>query len=452
MIADAKKGSFGAILVWKLSRFARSRHDSVVYKALLRRSGVEVISYSEPTDATPTGRALEGMIEVFDEFASANQGQDIARGLRENAARGNLNGGAPGCGYKAIKVREGTAVRRKRVIDPEYGSLVRRIFQMAADGNTVREIVVALNEEGTMTPKGGKWAASTVHHILTNEIYLGHSRWRGKVCQNSHDPLVSRQLFQQVQDLLSGNRFENRHPRQVRSVFLLTGLCWCGRCGGTVSGYSSNEKAYRYYVCRGRKSLQTCDLPYVRQADLEGAAFAEIRRVAESPEFLLRLVRESNRALEAQMAVQIKAQAQARRRAADLEQRRNRVLTALETGSLEVGLVNDRLKELSKALQMARSELEQAQAQAVQPITAAEVSQSLLRIDDVVACGTVAERKALIRQVIQRVEVWGDKAQITLQPFCPGRKVRTRPIVQPGCEDRTIDCLHNLWIRLPLRA
>src|SRR5579872_7106612 len=94
MIAYTKQKPlpFGIILVWKLSRFARNREDSILYKALLRRRGVQVVSINEQIDESPTGRLLEGMIESIDEFYSANLGQDTRRGMKENAQRGYLNG------------------------------------------------------------------------------------------------------------------------------------------------------------------------------------------------------------------------------------------------------------------------------------------------------------------------------------------------------------------------
>ena len=87
MIALAKTNQppFEAILVWKLNRFARSRVDSITYKALLRGKGIQVISINEPLDDSPSGQLLEGVIESIDEFYSANLGQDIKRGMRENA-------------------------------------------------------------------------------------------------------------------------------------------------------------------------------------------------------------------------------------------------------------------------------------------------------------------------------------------------------------------------------
>ena len=105
MIADARRPSmpFKAILVWKHSRFARNREDSIVFKSLLKKHGVRVMSITEPADDTPTGNLLEAIIESLDEFYSANLGQEIARGMRESASRGN---------YVASRAPYGTAESR----------------------------------------------------------------------------------------------------------------------------------------------------------------------------------------------------------------------------------------------------------------------------------------------------------------------------------------------------
>jgi len=90
MISIARRPNkpFEQILVWKYSRFARSRKDSIVYKAMLKKVGVMVVSINEPFDDTPTGRLMEGIIESLDEFYSDNLGEDVTRGMRESAQRG----------------------------------------------------------------------------------------------------------------------------------------------------------------------------------------------------------------------------------------------------------------------------------------------------------------------------------------------------------------------------
>lgn len=94
---------FDTILIWKYSRFARNREDSIVYKSFLRKHGVEVISITEPVEDTPTGKLLEAMIESLDEFYSANLAQEVRRGLRESASRGFYVASATPYGYRRVK-------------------------------------------------------------------------------------------------------------------------------------------------------------------------------------------------------------------------------------------------------------------------------------------------------------------------------------------------------------
>ena len=62
-LAKEKNNPFEAILVWKFSRFARNQEESIVYKNILRKKGVQVISISEPIIDSPFGELIERIIE-----------------------------------------------------------------------------------------------------------------------------------------------------------------------------------------------------------------------------------------------------------------------------------------------------------------------------------------------------------------------------------------------------
>ena len=82
------------------------------------------ISINEPFEDTPTGRLLEGIIEVIDEFYSANLAQDVASGLKENAVRGFSNGGRAPYGYVHVKSKDGPKLRTKLEPDPKTAPIV----------------------------------------------------------------------------------------------------------------------------------------------------------------------------------------------------------------------------------------------------------------------------------------------------------------------------------------
>jgi site-specific DNA recombinase len=176
-MARMKHPPFQLILVWKLSRFARNREDSIIYKSLLRKQGIQVVSINEPIEDTPTGRLMEGIIEVIDEFYSSNLAQDVVRGMRENASRGFFNGSRPTFGYLRKKVKDGDKLRNTLEIDPNHEPIVKRIFKEAFEGKGLKEIAKGLNSDGIAAPGGGKWGKQRIHKILINEAYTGCLVW-----------------------------------------------------------------------------------------------------------------------------------------------------------------------------------------------------------------------------------------------------------------------------------
>src|ERR1700679_3793880 len=142
MIATAKQKEkpFTVILVWKLSRFARNREDSIIYKSLLRKQGVEVISINEQIDDSPSGKLFEGIIEVMDEFYSSNLSQDTLRGMKENARRGFLNGGSIPYGYMKVKIKDESNQRSKLAIDKDHAPIVKKIYDLSLRGLGAKEI------------------------------------------------------------------------------------------------------------------------------------------------------------------------------------------------------------------------------------------------------------------------------------------------------------------------
>ncbi len=251
-----KSSSFQAILVWKLSRFARNREDSIVYKSLLRRHGVQLISINEPLEDTPAGKLLEGVIEVIDEFYSTNLAQDVVRGQRENAERGFSNGGKPPYGYVHVKVKDGPKLRTKFEIDSKTAPIVQRIFRECLSGKGLKAIVRSLNADGLTSRTGKKWGTTSIEKILHNEAYTGTLVWgrrtknhgqagNSALLQRTEDAwpaIVDRATFSQAQAKLSGRAPWAIHPRRVDSAYLLSGIIRCGVCGAAMVGQGSNPR------------------------------------------------------------------------------------------------------------------------------------------------------------------------------------------------------------------
>ncbi len=448
MIATAKLKNppFQAILVWKLNRFSRSRVDSVTYKTLLKNKGIRVISINEHLDESPSGQLLEGVIESVDEFYSANLGQDIKRGLRENASRGFYSLGKAPYGFHKTPIKDGPKNRYKLEPDTEDSTsfkVVRRIFEMAGKRIGCKQIAVTLNREGFFTSTGKRWGKTTVHKILNNEAYCGTLVFGGRQghpaihsgeppvrIENAWPAIIDKDTFRQVQKTMSKNAPKAIHPRIVPSFYLLSGILVCS-CGSAMIGRSAKSHRYYYYTCnrnikQGREACSSRTLP---KEKIERLMIEQIKSKILDSNYLEELVRLVNIDLDAgyslfkEKIVNIDIEIQ------EIENRLLRLYDALETGKLTLEDLSPRIKELrakqdelSKIRVVAEAEVTLKGYQHLDINTVRAYVEDLKKLLDE---SEVAQRKAFLRSFVKRIIVAKDKVRLVyVVPVPPdGKKV-----------------------------
>jgi site-specific DNA recombinase len=191
-----------------------------------------------------------------------NLSEEARKGMQEKAEQGIWPTVAP-LGYRNVIGSNG-----KKIIepDPETASLIHRLFESYATGAlSLREAAKNVRAAGLVHRKSGAPVpVSTVHAILRNRLYAGAFEWRGRLYSGTHEPLVSRELWERVQEVLDG-RHTKKH-RRVKHNFAFSGLIACGHCGCAIVGEIKKGR-YVYYHCTGYK--RRCDEPYVREEVLE---------------------------------------------------------------------------------------------------------------------------------------------------------------------------------------
>lgn len=252
MIDDSSKRQFEMVIVWKLDRFARNRYDSAIYKARLKKHGVRVVSVKENITDSPEGIILEGMLESMAEYYSANLAQNVRRGLRESIAKGNYCGGTVPYGYKL----EG----KKLVVDEMYAPMIRYMFERYAAGDGKAKIIAELNRRGYRTRRHKTLTIGSMNSILKNTAYVGRYVYSGQVIQGLSQPIISEELFQNVQQRLKAVA---RAPAAAKAKvsYLLQGKIFCGHCGASMvgeSGRSHTGSVYQYYACYNKKRKHCC--------------------------------------------------------------------------------------------------------------------------------------------------------------------------------------------------
>ena len=236
-IAKQKPKPFDTILLWKFSRFARNREDSIVYKSMLRKQcGIDVISVSENVGDDKMSVLIEALIEAMDEYYSINLSEEVKRGLQEKINRGEPVV-CPPIGYKLIN---GEAFP-----NPETAPIVQRIFGEYSNGKSAAKIAADLNAEGVRTKNGKSFTTKTVGYILHNSFYIGKLSWDTfEDVQGKHEPIISMDCWNKVQNKLKSSSFKKyRRDGYKKHTFMLQGLVRCNNCGSTLcftQSYSGN--------------------------------------------------------------------------------------------------------------------------------------------------------------------------------------------------------------------
>ena len=282
MIEEGSKPNapFEIILVWKFSRFTRKREHAVAFKSMLRRKGIRVVSITEHADDSPTGKLMEAIIESVDEFYSENLAQDVVRGMRESASRGFFLASKAPFGYKRVKVSDGAKERPTLEVDPAAAPVVKEMFESSLSGNGLKEICKTLNGRG-ITNRGKRWNKGGLHYLLTNEAYTGAAIWgRTSKVEKTQEPvrvegawpaLVSRELFDAVQEAMRERAPKVQRPARVGSKFLLSGLLKCGVCGRPYRAQGAKSGQFAYYICGTlfTEGAGTCSARYLNAPRLE---------------------------------------------------------------------------------------------------------------------------------------------------------------------------------------
>ena len=459
MIDEGGKATapFQVILVWKFSRFTRKREHAVAFKSMLRRKGIRVVSITEHADDSPTGKLMEAIIESVDEFYSENLAQEVVRGMREAASRGYFLASRAPFGYTRIKVSDGVKDRPTLEVDPVAAPIVKEIFESSRRGNGLKEICKELNGRG-ITNRGKRWQKNIVHYLLTNEAYTGTAVWGVKSkdekaqepvrVEDAWPALVSRETFDLVQQGLHERAPTVARPARVGSQYLLSGLLRCGVCGKPYSAQGAKSGQFAYYVCASlfREGAGACTARYLNATKVEDLVIEKIRERILTEETIIELV-----TLVAEEIDNLAGEVNGRLTAisgelSDVETRLENLYQALETKQLPIEALSPRIlslkarqDQLTAAREGAEAQLEQRRAELP---TSKEIKGYVADFRELFQEGTFPERRALIRNFVQGIEVVEDEAVLTYTIPMPqdGVTSESAPVldfVQSGPPEKT---------------
>lgn len=425
MLSDAKKGYFDYIIVWQFSRFARNKEESVIYKAMLRKIGVRVISATEKTDDTPSGKLLEGILEVLNQYFSDNLSVEVKKGKKENVLTGKHAGGA--LPYGIYKDEETTLFK----IDEKQGAAIRLVYELYLKGFGARRIAAQLEEKGYIPAKGKKWVATTVRQILNNEAYIGIYNYTLNKGTKEEETFKLDNIYPSIIDaktwaLSRKLKLEKKPKRAARNrLYLLSGKTFCGACGCNYVGHNSSHMykdkkvKHYYYRCNGKKQTGNhagrCTNKDVNAEKLEMWVLEKIAEHILSDKAIETILSTLTKKIKDKSKTSDKDIKKLEKEEKELNEKIDRFLDLYGDGKISKARLNEKTENLEKVLATVRLELNQLKNLNSTEIDLAAVRAFLIKHRTDLESATVETKKVLIDTFVDKVIIESDKVTLTLK-------------------------------------
>ncbi len=440
MIADIKSGRTGAdmLLVHSHSRFFRDAFQFELYRRMLEKHGVSLLSMTQDLGAGSMADMARQFIVMMDEHNSRETSKHVTRSMLENARRGYWNGAAPPYGYRTFVAEQlGKKEKKKLELEPKEAEIVKHVFQLYlyGDGKTgpmgLKSVVNYLNERGHRHRKV-LFSSQTVHGLLKRTTYIGvhyfnrtdsrtgKPRPREDWVEVAVPRIIDDHLFHAAQAQLALRNPRKTPARITNSSVLLTGVAKCGECGAPMRLRTGKGGQYRYYTCSAKvdKGTKACVGRTIPMAKLDEIVTDNLCSRILGPERLKELVgslHARNSGRQAALQSELKSLHGEKR---ELSKNVQNLLDLMEAGGVDVGAPlkqrfskrQTELEELNRLIAMKQRELD-TPLKALGPDRIAAVGRALReRLRDQ---NNPKIKRAYLRALLKDVIVTNEEIRIT---------------------------------------
>ena len=281
MLNYAKTNKIAIIVCEKVDRLTRNLKDAVVINDWLGENDERQIHFVKQnliiSKESKSDEKFRWDIEiVLAKKHISNLSEEVKKGQEEKLAEGWLPTKPP-TGYKTI----GNKGHKIHVVDEEKAPFIRKMFEMYSIGNySLKAVNEILYKEGLRNANGNKITKSRIHELISNPFYCGKTRWNGKIGKGSHEPLVSQELFNEVQIKLTR---KIGAPQYKKHLPIFKAKIFCEECGGTITW--ETQKGHWYGHCSHYKKCN--QKTYLRQEKVEEQLFPYFDKVAPKNEKII---------------------------------------------------------------------------------------------------------------------------------------------------------------------
>ncbi len=252
-----KNKNVNTILVEKTDRLYRNFKDYVTIDEL----GVTVFLVKENEklgkDASSHQKFIHGIKVLMAKNYIDNLSEEVRKGLNQKAESGVYPCNVLPLGYITGRQND----KSVPIVDEKNRQLVIKMFEYYSTGlYSIITLLKKVRDEGSLIPENFPKASklkritkSSGQRILRNPFYYGDFWWKGKLYNGTHEPLVSRELWDKVQSILDSRYKDIGKMSKFNTLpFAFKGLIRCGECGRSITAerkIKPSGREYVYYKC-----------------------------------------------------------------------------------------------------------------------------------------------------------------------------------------------------------
>lgn len=260
---------YNAILTWAPDRLSRNAGDlGAVVDLMDQGKLLHIRTYSQTFTNNPNEKFLLMILCSQAKLENDNKSINVKRGIRTKCEMGWRPGVAP-LGY----INRAFGGINDIIPDPERAEIVTEMFYKAAQGWSGRRLKQWLDGQGFKNRSDKPTPLSGILAMLINPFYYGEFQYPegpdAKWYKGAHKPLISKELFEQVQQTRGVYK-----GKWGSKQFAFRGLLKCGRCGADITAQDKFKKLktgefnrYVYYNCT-RRVDPNCQEKYINENDL----------------------------------------------------------------------------------------------------------------------------------------------------------------------------------------
>lgn len=357
-----------------------------------------------------------GLRVLFAKNQIDNLREEVDKGMREKLEQGWLPG-KPLTGYKTV----GDSGHKIHIPDPQMGPLMRETFELYDSGGySLKLLVSTMAEKGLRTHFNRPLVKSQMHRLLSNPFYIGKMTWKGRMYDGKHEPLISVELFERVQQRMK----RKTTPKYSKHNPLFKGLLHCAECTGTITW--ENQKEHWYGHCNHfRKCSQKA---YVRQEIVEQQLIDQFEELVSPSPAVIAWVKDT---LRAKYTADMEARTALKKQLEDRFKQLGRRMELMYEDRLDSrisGHQYDKMHEVaSKEQHLIEKKLEGFEADYLsvleRGINILDLSQ---RASDIYQSKTDNDRRALLRDIFSNLRIKGKSLEVEYSPLVAAiaKKVR----------------------------